>query len=659
MKQKFYFSFKMSEKYKYSSKGKTYTYDLSSLTDEERKKFHKMSHTNRLRFIEQHKLEEVPLLDTYTVRTAAESTDKKKRWKKEMDLYNSQFIKNGLEEMKNKNIVLDEDTLKKQFTDEQYKDIEKRIKEGYNDFNKLINYYVNQINTLNVESIDTMNTKNLNELKADQINKLVFDTKQLDKLLKDPINQLIKLQELDKIKDNIEALKAIDQGNIPKLINELKNMNLDDIVNNINDKINTALEQLKEITKIDVSKEELLKVLGNENDRVELKDMIKELKKQRGETNKLIEKYNKSEITKEQLEELLKDVGLSAKEIKDTLKYIENKTDYVIDLQTQTKVKLDDYQSQIDKLSQAIDVINEYKQGEIDKKELEQQLDKNKTLRENDIAYINANTDQLNYLNNHILSVITLLKQRDELLENLRNNKLNFNTALKIINGNITTLFNEIKREGLPLIDGSYIKDLGSFGSYNPMKNIILYNEGIYLNPDSNSAKQGIIKGIKVLAKESNDYLKQHFPNEYEMWIKPNQQGQGICGGEEGGSFKNRFKDFTPDINKLNDKIERLQNEVNELKKQKAERPVSLERPSFLSQIREGPALKPVVKQEMNPEVENEEQYKPILDILKKRREDIEYSDEEDNDDEEWGEGIKNKLNNHQREIYKFSELFY
>lgn len=656
MKQKFYFSFKMSEKYKYSSKGKTYTYDLSPLTDEEKKKFHKMSHTNRLRFIEQHKLEEVPLLDTYTVRTAAESTDKKRRWKKEMDLYNSQFIKNGLEEMKNKGKTLDEDTLKKQFTDEQYNDIEKRIKEGYNDFDKLINYYVNQINTLNVESIDTMNAKNLNELKADQINKLVFDTKQLDKLLKDPINQLIRLQDLDKIKDNVKALEAIDSGNITSLINELKNMNLDGIVDNINNKINTALEQLNEITKIDIKASELLKVLGNENDREELQAMVEELKQQKKTVNDLIDKYNKSEIDKQQLEQLLKDVGLTSKEIKDTLKNIENKTDYVIDLQTQTKVNLDDYKSQIDKLDEAINIINEYKQGEIDKKELKQQLDENKALKENDITYINANTDQLNFLTNQIVGAMTVLKQKEELIERLRNNNLNFNGALKLITDNITTLFNEIKREGLPFNDGTNIKDLASFGTYNPVKNILVNNASIALNSGSSSSKQGILKGIKVIAEEGNKFLKQNFPNEYEMWIKPNQiqQGQGV----EGGSFKNRFKDFTPDINKLNDKIERLQNEVNELKKQKEEK---TERPSFLSQIREGPTLKPVIKQEMNSEVENEEQYKPILDILKKRREDIEYSDTDEDvqdEDNEWGEGIKNKYSGEHR-VYKFSELFY
>ena len=627
MKQKFYFSFKMSEKYKYSSKGKTYTYDLSPLTDEEKKKFHKMSHTNRLRFIEQHKLEEVPLLDTYTVRTAAESTDKKKRWKKEMDLYNNQVIKNQLTEMKEHvneiepSLVNDNETLqmamneiKKHLSDEQYKDLEKRIKEGYNDFDKLINYYVNQINTLNVESIDTMNTKNLNELRADQINKLVFDTKQLDKLLKDPINQLIKLQDLDKIKDNVKALEAIDSGNITSLINELKNMNLDGIVDNINNKINTALEQLNDITKINATKDELLDALKNENGRKELQTMVEELKKQREENR-------------------------------------------------ESKKFLDDYKSQVNKLDEAINIINEYKQGEIDKKELKQQLDENKALRENDITYINANTDQLNFLTNQIVGAITLLQQKNELIERLRNNNLNFNGALNLIKNNINTLFNEIKRDGLPFVDNTTIKDLNSFGTYNPVKEILIHNASIALNSNSSSSKQGIIKGIKGLAENGDKFLKQNFPNEYEMWIKPNQpqQGQGICGGEEGGneeggSFKNRFKDFTPDINKLNDKIERLQNEVNELKKK--QKPENPERPSFLSQIREGPTLKPLVKQEMNSEIENEEQYKPILDILKKRREDIEYSDEDDNDDE-WGEGIKNNKKNGEHRVYKFSELFY
>lgn len=608
MKQKFYFSFKMSEKYKYTSKGKTYTYDLSSLTDEEKKKFHKMSHTNRLRFIEQHKLEEVPLFDTYTVRTAAESTDKKKRWKKEMDLYNSQFIKNGLEEMKNKGKALDGDTLKKKFSDEQYKDIEKRIKEGYNDFDKLINYYVNQINTLNVESIDTMNTKNLNELKAEQINKLVFDTKQLDKLLKDPINQLIKLQELDKIKDNVKALEAIDSGNITSLINELKNMKLDGIVDNINNKINTALNQLKEITKIDVEKGELLKVLGNKDDRVELKDMIEELKKQRETVNNLIEKYNKSEMTKEQLEENLKQNGIPNEEIKEILGRIE----------------------------QDVKSLSEFE-----------------TARDNIIHLVRNNVpfnDLFNEMYKAIYNIINII--------------VNKGGKKSMI------IFSDVKNYGLGIdADDNKIylsvngekKDMSS--TDDNKKWIITFILDNYKNAYIDSTIPNsiiLIQEFKSMCELFANLLSKYYEKD---WSKAQpQQGQGI----EGGSFKNRFKDFTPDINKLNDKIERLQNEVNELKKVKAEtKPLEIpvKKIDFLSQIRDKPVLKPVKDMDVQDEVNQSEsnEYKPLLDILKKRREDIEYSDTEDEDnDDEWGEGVKNKsLTNHGKRIYKFSELFY
>lgn len=673
---KILFFFKMSEKYKYSSKGKTYTYDLSPLTDEERKKFHKMSHTNRLRFIEQHKLEEVPLLDTYTVRTAAESSDKKKKWKREMDIYNNQFIKNGLEEMKSKSRELNTDNLKKQFTDEQYRDIEKRIKEGYNDFDKLINYYVNQINTLNVESIDTMNTKNLNELKAEQINKLVFDTKQLDELLKDPIDQLIKIQDLDKIKDNVKALEAIDQGNISKLINELKNMNLDSIVNNINDKINTALEQLKKITKIDITSEELMKVLKNETDRTELKEMIDELKKQNEAVNKLMKQYNESKITKEQLEQSLSDIGLSNKEIKKTLERIENKADYVVDMSDRTVTDLYSYKEQIDTLNKAINIINEYKQGEIDKKELKQQLNENEALRQNDIKVISDNTKQLSDLTKQIELMMMVYQQQEELIQRWKNNTLNFNNALSLIENNIKILFNQMPSHEIPFNNGlQSMRDLDFlYYGYNPYFYIITESSNIILNDNSNSLKQGILKAIRTLCINGNILLNQYFHDDYQAWFAANQQraqtqlqpqfqGQGVCGGEtQGGSFKNRFKDFTPDINKLADKIERLQDEVNELKKIKAETKileVPSRKPDFLSQIKDKPTLKPVEVIEDRSESIESNEYKPIMDILRKRREDIEYSDDDDDDEDStgWGEGIKNK--GLTKGVYRFSELFY
>ena len=136
--------------YKYYVHGKPKTFDLTTLTDDEIEKFKNMDNTERLRFIELHHLENKPLWDTVDIKTSTKLTDEgltnEKNYKKYYDLYKNQNIKNKLEQMKEngKTGEVNEKDLKEVFSDEDYKDINDKVKKGYKDYDSLINYYANK-----------------------------------------------------------------------------------------------------------------------------------------------------------------------------------------------------------------------------------------------------------------------------------------------------------------------------------------------------------------------------------------------------------------------------------------------------------------------------------------------------------------------------------
>lgn len=135
--------------------------------------------------------------------------------------------------------------------------------------------------------------------------------------------------------------------------------------------------------------------------------------------------------------------------------------------------------------------------------------------------------------------------------------------------------------------------------------------------------------------------------------------GEGV-----GGKFLNRFKDFEPDINRLESKISNLENILSRLEEdlKKKETEVKEEEtyePEPEQEVPEGyvplqtqPNSLPFSAADLSqgasslrsfiPYVkpENEEQ-NDILNILKKRRQDIEPDEYEEDEEEDWGAGSK------------------
>lgn len=145
--------------------------------------------------------------------------------------------------------------------------------------------------------------------------------------------------------------------------------------------------------------------------------------------------------------------------------------------------------------------------------------------------------------------------------------------------------------------------------------------------------------------KERTEERMQQIPQ------SPYKPGKQLAEGV-GGKFLNRFKDFEPDINRLESKISNIENILSRLEedfKKKVEtyepepeqeipQPNSL--PFSAADLSQGASSLRSFIPYVKPE--NEEQ-NDILNILKKRRQDIEPDEYEDLEDEEedWGAGSK------------------
>lgn len=193
-------------------------------------------------------------------------------------------------------------------------------------------------------------------------------------------------------------------------------------------------------------------------------------------------------------------------------------------------------------------------------------------------------------------------------------------------------------------------------------KNNPIYNQ---INEEIKNQKDLYIEGYNK--KQSNydaDISTPFKENELKTNALIENPGAGV-----GGKFLNRFKDFEPDINRLENKINNLENILlrleEDFKKKESEEKVKEEKiynptqPEPEQEVPEGyiplkpqPNSLPFSAADLSqgasslrsfiPYVkpENEEQ-NDILNILRKRRQDIEPDEYEDSEEEDWGAGSK------------------
>ena len=562
--------------YKYYVHGKPKTFDLSSLTPEEIEKFKNMNNTERLRFIELHHLENIPLWEQIDLKTSTKLSDEgetdRKNKQKYSELFRAKNIKNQLEKMKEKGTEPTEENIKKVFNDFETQDINQAIKNGYADIDSLINFYANKIETLNVDSIDTLKAKEIKNLEAANIK--LNDTKSLAKAIekvfpKEYVKKIVEGIEKGDIPESVGVSVVGDDvlGTISGLMASGNTVLADDIKNYFE----ALVKKVEAKTGSTITKEDLNSILKTDDLKKELIDEIKKTK-----------------------DEIKTDIEESAEYIKTSIEDYKNTVNKLLDLQKQGV----DYKTMLNSMAKIlIEICSHY-------------------------GY--------NYKS----------KARNELYKKYENTDKTIDYPDLLINKNNLT-------KALIMLCNYNKLPIGTEGTVYERAN--LYNnilENLYT----------ILINYDEFKKINDKYeIKDEVKKEDKDEVK---EGEGLSSFEsseedEGGKFLNRFKDFEPDIKRLENQLELLKGNIkdiySELKDLKAEPKVIKEeikeehkdsKPSFLNDISKPKNLKPTETKIYEPE----EEHKDLKDILRRRREDIEPDEIEEEEDVDWGEGVKDKV---------------
>lgn len=260
----------MSKEYKYSNKGKVYTFDTSDLSDEELFKFNRMSDRQKQRFITVFNLNKHnDLTDEVSLKTdkRAQNNDNDKlnklsvvkRKKEELDdliekgaLSKDEEIDNNLKE-----VILGQTTY---ISPDDFKKNIKKISD-------LEDFYVSSINNLNVENVENLNITN--------VKNLTMSVDDLIKKIKDPLQTALPLI-INNLSDNQNILNAADRNNISELINILKNDNSKDakeVLSKLNNEIDNIKEAIEKLANTSVSSPEVIELITkNKNEIISILD---------------------------------------------------------------------------------------------------------------------------------------------------------------------------------------------------------------------------------------------------------------------------------------------------------------------------------------------------------------------------------------------------
>lgn len=572
--------------YKYYVHGKPKTFDLTTLTDDEIEKFKNMDNTERLRFIELHHLENKPLWDTVDIKTSTKLTDEglnnEKNYKKYYDLYKNQNIKNKLEQMKEdgKTGDVNENDLKNVFSDEDYRDIKDKVKKGYKDYDSLINYYANKIETLNVDSIDTLKAKEIQNLEAKNIakinisglNKLVDEYTTVKEGTDEDKKEISKSKELvDKLKEETKKVfPTITKEEIKEIIKDNELLNA--FIEELNEKIKIAsevndntevLKALKDLKDKTITKDEFTKIL---KENIKDEEMVKQILSDVGELKGMLEDVKKDN---EEFKGTIINVNKAIDEVNNKLKDMDKKGLSYDDMLKTILIPLDDF-------------IDNYGYNEKTKSRVYTKYKDNTK-----IDFPPYKTQEA-------------IDSQDKQFENIMNNLDKYITIIKNYNNlpeptSDTNRINQTVREGNRFI--TYAHDvLSKFDEFNN------YGKG----------------------EECGKFLNRF--KDYQPEIDKIKNDLNM--------LKDSVKGLNENMIKLNEKFE---SKAIKQPEQKDERPV---KPGFLNDISKPKNLKPTETKIYEPE----EEHKDLKDILRRRREDIEPDETEDlegSDDEDWGEGIK------------------
>lgn len=253
----------MSKEYKYSNKGKVYTFNTSDLSDEELFKFNRMTDRQKQRFITVFNLNKHnDLTDEISLKTdkRAQNNDNDKlnklsvvkRKKEELDnlienskISSSDEINNDLKEL-----ILSSTTY---ISPNDFKDGSTDVKK----VSDLEQKYIKEISELNVENVENLNITN--------VKNLTMSVDDLIKKIKDPLQTALPLI-INNLSDNQNILNAADRNNITELINILKNDSSKDAkeaLSKLNNEIFQIKEAIEKLANTSVSTSEVIDLIQN------------------------------------------------------------------------------------------------------------------------------------------------------------------------------------------------------------------------------------------------------------------------------------------------------------------------------------------------------------------------------------------------------------
>jgi hypothetical protein len=649
--------------YYYSNKGKQYTFNLDDLTTEELKKFEKMTERQRLKFITNFELQrEAPFQDNVSLKPIMTEAKNEKYG-------DYALLKAKLDEVEK---LINSDK-------ENYSNAE-NFSIVTKDGKKILSAYLEDFRYITEEDVR-------NCMKAFDMNQATLEM--LKKYYKRKIESIdlpgIKSSFLDSLKKFYKNL--IDENNREKFKiehledkyeNDIKNLTIDDITEQ------TTEERIKELQN-------------------QLKQLVKSLIKKMDITDKKIIKYVDAfewekvqkfaeEINNEELKKLLneylevedKGTNVISPEIKEK--------DYEETEKPEVLEKKEDEKIETKEEDEKIETEEEEKEEETKEEETKEELDINTPLKRRENELDKNLEKQVVKVLDSLLKTRNLIrhfyeKKQYPIIENLfsKETKNDFGSEIKeyLENGrpflkiiNEKPLFSKVKfNQYTSNKPDSYYEVV--YDKENNTTNITLKNpsskkiieinyvptEGkVYYNSDKNKAtikytRYGKGYKIKYTSGSIIDKIRDKFLKNVNSEINELKSTDK--------DLRNEDRNIYSKLDSLQKQIEELKNEMkneiknemkneiknemkNEIKNSLNKKPEIPTKPkfNFLDDISNPKPLKPVEPKE-KPKEELTDLQKALID----RRKDIEYSEDDEDSDTEWGEGVKTKNSKNKRRM--------
>ena len=648
--------------YIYSNKGKEQQFNLDDLTTEELKKFEKMSEKQRLRFIANFELQkESTFQDTVSLKPTItearnEEYNKYALLKQKLDEADKLGEKlKGYDNYENIELLDSDGNIKDEFN-EYFKNINSNdIKNCMAAFDldnvsvgMLKKYYKKKIEDLHLTGIKTSFLESLKKMfkKFYEIEDEDFKTTKpkvkttLDRLA--DIIEKLNGQNLDK--DKTEQLTKKSNQALEILIDNA-------IINNKKNNKSFSEDEILAIKDYSINREwrKIAKILNEKNIFKNLQDMLNTMPEIEEQAIDIITE-NPTTIEDDDKPESLKDseaedveVGTKEEETKEEPKVKGDKTEEkpkeddeeVIDITTPAHIRKDlDKELQLpDKYYKIIDYFKNYKDF----------YEKNKSTTSDNITLdginLNLNKKSNEYVGENSKFVIQFKFNKENpgftlYKTNKIDNKITtyhyYENSDKVI---IKQYKNEVKEEnkkfslkfypnkenkGIKVDNKMYNFKYGK--GYTPKVKLSFYGK----TPECGTYKTTYTSGSLI------DKIKDRFL-------------KGIKGDIE--DLKKTDLTHTNKIDILTNKIDELEKTIKELKENIKSTPQTSPmkiKPSFLEDIIKQNNLKPVKPNEKKEKTI--EELSDIEKILNDRRKDIEYSEDSEDETEEWGEGYAKKI---------------